>query len=129
MFWSSRKPFKKDSNDRVFCIILHNFAEHKFADFAWKLSSLQFSNETMLESTQKIVKIGLHYYVINHQWYRVGYIIMCNLQTQISRSCLQRHLLTIFSLIINLKKKEEKRKKIKTFFASIYQAFQLDILQ
>ena len=40
-------------------------AEHKFADFTWKLISLQFLNKSMLESTQQIEKINLDYYVIN----------------------------------------------------------------
>ena len=34
----------------------------------------------MLESTQQIKKIDLDYYVINHQWFRVAYIILCNLK-------------------------------------------------
>ena len=34
----------------------------------------------MLESTQQLKKIDLDYYVINHQWFRVAYIILCNLQ-------------------------------------------------
>ena len=34
----------------------------------------------MLESAQQIKEIDLDYYVINHQWFRVAYIILCNLQ-------------------------------------------------
>ena len=34
----------------------------------------------MFESAQQIKKIDLDYYVINHQWFRVAYIILCNLQ-------------------------------------------------
>ena len=34
----------------------------------------------MLESTQQIRKIDLDYYVINHEWFRVAYIIFCKLQ-------------------------------------------------
>ena len=34
----------------------------------------------MLESAQQIKKIYLGYYVINRQWFRVAYIILCNLQ-------------------------------------------------
>ena len=34
----------------------------------------------MLESAQQIKKIDLDYHVINHQWFRVAYIILCNLQ-------------------------------------------------
>ena len=32
----------------------------------------------MLESAQQTKKIDLNYYVINHQWFRVPYIILCN---------------------------------------------------
>ena len=34
----------------------------------------------MLESTQHTKKIALTYDVINRQWFRVAYIILCNLQ-------------------------------------------------
>ena len=34
----------------------------------------------MLESEQQVKKIDLEYFVINHQWFRVAYIILCNLQ-------------------------------------------------
>ena len=34
----------------------------------------------MLESEQQVKKIDLEYFVINHQWFRVTYIILCNLQ-------------------------------------------------
>ena len=34
----------------------------------------------MLESAQQTNKIDLNYYVINHQWFKVAYIILCNLQ-------------------------------------------------
>ena len=34
----------------------------------------------MLESTEEIKKINLYYYVINDQWFRVAYIIVCKLQ-------------------------------------------------
>ena len=37
----------------------------------------------MLESTQQNKKIGLDYYIINHQWFSVAYIILCNLQNTI----------------------------------------------
>ena len=49
------------------CIILHNFKNKNFADFAWKLSSLQFSNKSMLESAQQTNEIDL-----NDQWFRVA---------------------------------------------------------
>ena len=51
------------------------FAEHKLADFAWKLSPLQFSNKSMLQSAQQINKFDLNHYGINHQWFREGYIV------------------------------------------------------
>ena len=35
----------------------------------------------MLESTQEIKKVDLNNYVINHQRFRVTFIILCNLQT------------------------------------------------
>ena len=34
----------------------------------------------MLELAQQTKKIDLNYHVINHQWFRVAYIILCNLQ-------------------------------------------------
>ena len=34
----------------------------------------------MLELAQHVKKIDLGYYVINHQQFRVAYIILCNLQ-------------------------------------------------
>ena len=34
----------------------------------------------MLESAQELKKIDSDYYVINHHWFRVAYIIFCNLQ-------------------------------------------------
>ena len=34
----------------------------------------------MLESVQQIKKIDLDYYVFNHQWFRVAYIILSNIQ-------------------------------------------------
>ena len=51
-----------------------------FEDFAWKLSSLQFSNESMLQSVQQTKKFDLNYYVINHQRFKKAYIFLPNLQ-------------------------------------------------
>ena len=56
------------------------FSEYKFADFAWKFNSLQFSNENILQSAQQIKKIDLDYHVVIDRWFRVAYIILCNLQ-------------------------------------------------
>ena len=56
------------------------FAEPKFAEFAWKLNSLQFSNKSILESAQQIKKIDLDHYIINHQWFKLAYTILCNLE-------------------------------------------------
>ena len=33
----------------------------------------------MLETTKQIKKIDLDYYVINHEWFRVAYIILFDL--------------------------------------------------
>ena len=41
-----------------------------------KARSQQFSNKRMLESAQQTKKIDLNYYVINHQWFRVTYVIL-----------------------------------------------------
>ena len=49
-------------------------------DFSLKLNFLQFLNKTILESAQQIKEIDVDYYVINHQWFRVAYIVLCNLQ-------------------------------------------------
>ena len=35
----------------------------------------------MLESAQQTKKTDLNYYVINHQLFRVAYIILCKLET------------------------------------------------
>ena len=51
-----------------------------FEDFAWKLSSLQFSNKSMLQSVQQTKKFDLNYYVINHQRFKKAYIFLPNLQ-------------------------------------------------
>ena len=56
------------------------FAEHKFANFAWKLNSMQVPNKSMLESAQQIKKIELDDYVFDHQWFRVTNIVLHNLQ-------------------------------------------------
>ena len=65
----------------------------------------------MPESAKQTKKIDLEYYAIHQHWFRVAFIIMCNLQNIIRRSCLQRHLSTL-SLIINKKKKKRKKEKI-----------------
>ena len=39
-----------------------------------------FLNNSMLESEQQVKKIDLEYFVINHQWFRVAYIVLCNLR-------------------------------------------------
>ena len=54
----------------------------------------------MLESTQHTKKIDLNYYVINRQWFRVAYIILCNLQNINSQVLPTKAL----SLIINQRK-------------------------
>ena len=134
---------KKDSNGyiinnlwfRVTCIILHNLQSTNLQDFAWKLNSLQFSDKRMLESTQQIRKIDLDYDVINHQWFRVVYIIFCNLQNTNSQILPTKtppgNYLTDYW---PKKKKEKKKKRIRKkknqkIFASIYQEFLLDFFQ
>ena len=81
----------------------------------------QFStifNKSVLESAQQIKKIDLDYYLINHQWFRVACIILCNLQN-------------INSKILSTKthpgnpisdywQKKKKKKKIQNIFVSIY---------
>ena len=84
------------------------FAEHKFADFAGKLNSLQFSNKAMLKWIQQIKKIDLDYYVINYQWFRVVYIILCNLQNTNPHILPTKILPANLSLVINKIKKNWK---------------------
>ena len=50
-----------------------------------KRSSLQFSNKKMLESAQHTKNINSNHYVINHMWFRVAYIILCNLRSRNSQ--------------------------------------------
>ena len=68
----------------------------------------------MLESAQKIKKIDLNYYPINHQWFKCGYIFFCVIcRTQNCRSYTQR------LLTKKRKKKKEgmKERKKKTTFS------------
>ena len=65
----------------------------------------------MLESAQQTKKVDLNYYIINHQWFRVAYIICVICKTQIRKSCLQRQHVATLSLIINKKKKKERKNK------------------
>ena len=65
----------------------------------------------MLESAQQIKKIDLDYYVINHQWFRVAYIILCNLQNTNSQILPTKRLPGNWSLT----KKKGKEKKGKKF--------------
>ena len=44
----------------------------------------------MFELAQQIKKIDLDYYVINHQSFRVAYIILCNLQNTNSQILLTK---------------------------------------
>ena len=78
MVWSAKfsskkiqKIYKNNLQFRVFCTIFHNL---------------------QLESTQKIKAIDLDYYVINHQWFRVVYIILRNLQSTDSHILLTKRL-------------------------------------
>ena len=68
----------------------------------------------MMESAQQLKKIDSGYYLISHQWFRVVYTILCNLQNTNSQiykdiSWQPYHWLST--------KKEEKNENI---FASIY---------
>ena len=75
----------------------------------------------MLESTQQIKKINLDYCVINYQWFRVAYIILCKLQNTNSQILPTKTRPGNRILIIkNTKRKEKERKKIENIFASIY---------
>ena len=74
MFLSERKPFRIDSNDyvsdnqlfKVTSIFAH-FHEYKLQTLLEKsVSSLQFSNWSMLEPEWSTKEIDFDYYVINH---------------------------------------------------------------
>ena len=64
----------------------------------------------MLELAQKIKKIDLDNYVINHLWFRVAYIMLCNLRNTNSQILLTK---TPPGNPINdyYQKKEKERKK------------------
>ena len=74
----------------------------------------------MLELTQQIKRIDLDYYVINHQWFRVAYIILCNLQNMNSQNLPTKtppgNPITDYWQ----KKKKKKETKIQKIFESIY---------
>ena len=67
----------------------------------------------MLDSAKQTKKIDLNY-IINHQSFRVAYIVLCNLQNTNSQILPTKHLQAILLLIINEKK--ERKKNIKTYF-------------
>ena len=69
----------------------------------------------MLESTQQIRKIDLDYYVINYQWFRVAYIILCNLQEKNSQILPTRTNLGNPLTDDKQKKKKKEEKKSKHF--------------
>ena len=73
----------------------------------------------MLELAQKIKKINLDNYIINHQRFRVAYIMLCNLQNTNSQILLTKtppgNPITDY-----YQKKEKEKKKNQNIFASIY---------
>ena len=73
----------------------------------------------MLESAQQTKKVDLNYYIINHQWFRVAYIICVICKTHIRKSCLQRQHVATLSLIINKKRKKERIKKDSKHFPKL----------
>ena len=60
--------------------ILHNLQNTNLQNLSENSILCNFQQKNMLDSTQKVKEIDLDYYVINHQRFRVAYIILCNLQ-------------------------------------------------
>ena len=74
----------------------------------------------MLELAQNIKKIDLDNYVINHQWFRVAYIMLCNLQNTNSQILLTKTPPGNPVTDYFQKKKRKRKKKKSNIFASIY---------
>ena len=115
MFWSARKHFKSDSNDyiinnqkfRMTCFILHNLQNTNLQTSLGNSVLRNFQIQVCLNQHSKPRKL-----IISDLG---GIILFCVIyRTQICRSWPQRQLLAILSLIINKKKKENK-KRFKTF--------------
>ena len=102
----------------LFCIIYGT----QTCRLCLKTRSQQFLNKSMLESAQQTRKIDLNYYVINHQWFRVTYIILCNLQNK-NWLILPTETPPGYLVKVGKKKKEVKKKKIQKIFASMYWEF------
>ena len=60
--------------------ILHNLQNTNLQNLSENSILCHFQQKNMLDSTQKAKEIDLDYYVINHQRFRVAYIILYNLQ-------------------------------------------------
>ena len=77
----------------------------------------------MLKPAQQTKKINLNYFVINHQSFRLAYIILCNLQN--SKSQILPTQIAPGNLITNYyqKKSKKKERKNKTKFKTVLQAF------
>ena len=103
----------------LFCIICRT----QICRLCLKTRSQQFLNKSMLESAQQTKKIDLNYYAINHQWFRVTYIILSNLQNKNWLILPTKTLLATLWKLAKKKKKEVKKKKIQNIFASMYWEF------
>ena len=78
----------------------------------------------MLESAEQTKKIDLNCYLVNHQWFRVVYIILCSMQNTNLQILPKKT--TPGGLIIDFyqeKKKKRNKRKIQNIFASIYWKF------
>ena len=77
----------------------------------------------MLELAQQTKKINLDYYVINHQWFRMTYVILYNLQSTNSEILLTKA--SSGNLINDCEQKKErnKEKRFKTFLQAFTENF------
>ena len=90
----------------LFCIICRT----QIYRICLKTRSQQFLDKSMLESAQQTKKIDLNYYAINHQWFRVTYIILSNLQ---NKNWLILPTKTPPGYLVKISKKKKERSKEK----------------
>ena len=76
--------------DLGWLVLFYMICRTQICRLSLKINFLQFSIKSMLESAQQINKTDLDYYVTNHQWFRVAYIILCNLQNTNSQILLTK---------------------------------------
>ena len=108
----------------LFCIICRT----QICRLSLKTRSQQFLNKSMLESAQQTKKIDLNYYVINHQWFMVTSVILCNLKSK-NWVIFPTKTPPGYLVKINKKKKDVKKKKIQNIFASMYLEFYVNFFK